>query len=122
MTSIAQETKRGLLWYARAIVYTPSLEHFGIVPVEAMASGTPVVAVNSGGPTESIVHEKTGYLCPPRPDAFGAALVELHANAARATAMGEAGRIRAAALFSMDAFGDTLHQHMRALIDGPKQA
>ena len=38
-----------------ALLYTPSNEHFGIVPLESMACGLPVLAVNSGGPTETII-------------------------------------------------------------------
>ncbi|KAG7562058.1 hypothetical protein FFLO_02530 [Filobasidium floriforme] len=38
-----------------ALLYTPENEHFGIVPVEAMACGLPVLGVNSGGPTETVV-------------------------------------------------------------------
>ena len=38
-----------------ALLYTPENEHFGIVPVEAMACGLPVLGVDSGGPTETIV-------------------------------------------------------------------
>ncbi|KAK0522857.1 Alpha-1,3-mannosyltransferase-like protein [Tilletia horrida] len=37
------------------LVYTPAGEHFGIVPLEAAACGLPVLAVNDGGPRESIV-------------------------------------------------------------------
>jgi len=59
------------------------VQHFGIVPVEAMYAGLPVVAVNSGGPTESILHDETGLLVPPEPAAFADAVASLLADAAR---------------------------------------
>ena len=45
-----------------AVLYPPIDEHFGIVPLEAMALQIPVIAHNSGGPQEIIEHGKTGYL------------------------------------------------------------
>ena len=36
-------------------------EHFGIVPLEAMSVGTPVIAVDSGGPKETVENEETGF-------------------------------------------------------------
>lgn len=39
----------------KALLYTPTEEHFGIVPLEAMAVGLPVLATNTGGPVESVV-------------------------------------------------------------------
>ncbi len=51
----APDRQRALLLAAcRAVLYTPQHEHFGIVPLEAMAARRPVVAVNSGGPVESV--------------------------------------------------------------------
>ena len=50
--------------YSKALVvlYTPIREMFGIVPIEAMAAGVPVIATNEGGPKETIIDGKTGYL------------------------------------------------------------
>lgn len=45
----------------KALVF-PGLEDFGIVPVEAMASGAPVIAYGKGGALDTIVHGKTGVL------------------------------------------------------------
>ena len=66
-----------------ALLYTPANEHFGIVPIEAMSAGLPVLACNSGGPTESIIDdddspsERTGWLRAPEAPGWAAALVEI---------------------------------------------
>ena len=74
---------------SHAVVYTPSNEHFGIVPLEAMAMARPVVAVNNGGPRESVLHGRTGWLCEPTPEAFGRKL-ERYLRQAGALGGGEA--------------------------------
>lgn len=45
---------------AKALLYPVEDEDFGMVPVEAMAYGVPVIAHQSGGPEETIIEEKTG--------------------------------------------------------------
>lgn len=55
-------TLRDLYAGATALLYPVEDEDFGIVPVEAMAYGTPVIAHNSGGPRETIIDGKTGVL------------------------------------------------------------
>ncbi|XP_015918601.1 alpha-1,3/1,6-mannosyltransferase ALG2 [Parasteatoda tepidariorum] len=62
--------KRMLFHCCTAVLYTPSNEHFGIVPIEAMLLGRPVIACNSGGPLETILNEQTGYLCDPTAESF----------------------------------------------------
>ena len=38
------------------------IEGFGMIQVEAMACGKPVISINVGGPAETIIHNKTGFL------------------------------------------------------------
>jgi glycosyltransferase involved in cell wall biosynthesis len=45
----------------KALVF-PGVEDFGIVPLEVMASGRPVIAFARGGATETVTHGKTGIL------------------------------------------------------------
>ncbi|MBD3279829.1 MAG: glycosyltransferase, partial [Candidatus Pacebacteria bacterium] len=45
---------------AKALLYPVEDEDFGMVPVEAMSYGTPVVAHRSGGPQETIIEGQTG--------------------------------------------------------------
>jgi len=54
LTNITDSEKSYLLNIADCLIYTPKNEHFGIVPLEAMAYGTPVVAMRSGGPIETV--------------------------------------------------------------------
>ena len=45
-----------------AVLFSAMREDWGIVPLEGMASSKPVISVNEGGPRESIVNGKTGFL------------------------------------------------------------
>lgn len=57
---VTDEEKIVLMRGAKAFLFAAEDEDFGIVPVEAMGTGTPVIAYRSGGPKESIVDGKTG--------------------------------------------------------------
>ena len=53
------ESLRSLYAGAKALLF-PGIEDFGIVPVEAQAAGTPVVALGKGGALETVVEGQTG--------------------------------------------------------------
>ena len=78
-------------------------EPFGRTVVEAMAAGVPVVATAAGGPLDTVADGDSGWLVPPNdPEALAAKVNELLSDPGRARAMGEHGRQRAHALFSLD--------------------
>lgn len=117
-TSVSDHMKKELLVTAQAVLYTPSNEHFGIVPVEAMTCGTPVIAVNSGGPLESILEGETGFLCESSDDAFAAAMAKVCGakNSGRVAEMGDKGKQRARELFSLETFSDSLFALIESLM------
>jgi glycosyltransferase involved in cell wall biosynthesis len=56
----SDKSKIEYLRNARALIFPGGDEDFGIVPVEAMAAGKPVIAFRKGGLTETVVEGKTG--------------------------------------------------------------
>ena len=80
-----------------AALFTARNEDFGIVPLEAMAAGTPVLAVDNGGPRETVVDGVTGWLLPPTPEAFAARMRDVLADPSAVAAMRPDARRRAEA-------------------------
>ena len=57
---VSEEEKLKLMAGAKAYVFPSDTEDFGIIPVEAMSVGTPVIAYKSGGVMETVIDGKTG--------------------------------------------------------------
>lgn len=87
------ETRDLVKLYNRASVcaYPAIMEPGGLVPLEAQASATPVVAVNEGGNREEIIDKVTGFLTDRDPQEFGAAIERVLRDEKLAIKMGEAG-------------------------------
>jgi len=93
---VARADVPALMCSADVVVAVPWYEPFGIVPVEAMACGRPVVGSAVGGLLDTVVPGMTGELVPPRrPDLLASVLRGLLADRARRDAYGLAGRRRA---------------------------
>jgi glycosyltransferase involved in cell wall biosynthesis len=100
---VSRRAMPSLLRSADAVVTVPWYEPFGIVPLEAMACGVPVVASAVGGLTDTVVDGVTGVLVPPRdPNALARALKSLLADPARREAYGLAGADRVQARYTWD--------------------
>ncbi len=96
-TGTVQQTELPAYYSAADVFVLPSYyESFGLVALEAMACGTPVIASRVGGPGSFITSGETGYLVPwPCPEPYAQRLDVLLANPALATAMGKAARAKA---------------------------
>ncbi|MEU0025728.1 glycosyltransferase [Streptomyces sp. NPDC006335] len=92
---------------ADLVLSVPRYEPFGIVPVEAMACGTPVVATAVGGQLDTVADGVTGVLVPPDEDHdLGGTVRELLDDPDRLTRYGAAGRRRVLARYTWDRVAD----------------
>lgn len=125
--SIAASEKNALLHCATALLYTPDREHFGIVPLEAMRAECPVIAVNSGGPLETVLHDETGFLCEQSASSFASAMERLLSSESGgktlqgvrrsplSLAMGSKGRKHVSEHFSSKSMAESLRNCMETL-------
>lgn len=100
---LAREQVPALLRSADVVVTVPWYEPFGIVPIEAMACGVPVVASAVGGMIDTVVDGVTGLHVPPRDtEALAGALDHLLERPDLCRRLGRAGVIRARQRYGWD--------------------
>jgi glycosyltransferase involved in cell wall biosynthesis len=112
----------GDLWQAYAwadVFFFPTKypwETMGIVQLEAMAHGIPVVASDWQGPKDVVLDGETGFLCPHnQPNAFADRLALLAKDEEQRKRMGKAGRERYKSFYTEKCFIDRLEAAFKAL-------
>ena len=98
---------REIIGKARATIYLPHDEDFGMSPVESMSAGKPVIGVAEGGLLETVVHDQTGKLIDPMPAPEAIADAVNWFTPERAIGMRQNCEARAA-LFSKNVFFDRM--------------
>ena len=118
--SVARADMPAILRSADVVACTPWYEPFGIVPLEAMGCAVSVVASAVGGMLDTVVHDVTGHLVPPkRPAELADAVNHLLRDAFLRRSLGAAGRDRARARYSWDRIAaDTLRIYDRLVPTG----
>ena len=111
-----------LLRSADVVACAPWYEPFGIVPLEAMACGAPVVATAVGGLVDTVVDGVTGIHVPPRdPAALARALGRLLGDAALRARLGRAGAERVRTRFTWDRVASSTLAVYRRLVASPAE-
>jgi glycosyltransferase involved in cell wall biosynthesis len=102
-------------WFRNAVLFVlPSYsESFGVVAVEAMACGCPVVMTPEVGVAETITATGAGMTVSGEPAALGRSIDELLADPARRRRMGDIGREKAAELFCWSAVAESMEAAYR---------
>ncbi|CAK3872099.1 glycosyltransferase family 4 [Lecanosticta acicola] len=119
LLSIPNDLKVRLLQAAGLLIYTPTNEHFGIVPLEAMLAGIPVLATNTGGPLETIYDGRTGWLrTPEKIEAWTDVMRKplIPSSADNLKAMGQKGRERVLAEFSQTKMTQLFDQEIQKMV------
>ncbi|OBA24555.1 mannosyltransferase [Metschnikowia bicuspidata var. bicuspidata NRRL YB-4993] len=126
LPSVNSAIKNAALKHAELLLYTPTFEHFGIVPVESMLNKTPVLAINKGGPLESIVNFNdknlnvaTGFNRPNDIDEWASVLVDYYTEFEQQTKtrLGENGAKRAISMFSREEMSRAFETRLNASKD-----
>ena len=102
---------------AKLVVYTPYLEPFGLIPLEAMSCGTPVVAVSDGGVKETVIDGETGILTERDENVFAKEVVKLISNEKERKRLANNSIKAVNEFWTLDDSGKRLFNHMNRAID-----
>ncbi len=110
----------GLYQNSSVLALSSDEEGLGIVILEAMACGLPVIATRCGGPDDVVIEDETGYLVPVKDaDAMAERLAHVLSSAPLRARLGAAGRERAVGEYSIAAAGRRFLDAYDTLLGAP---
>lgn len=101
---------------AKLVLYAPYLEPFGLVPIEAMGCGTPVIGVKEGGVRETVQHNRTGMLVERDPSIFARTITETLQNPEIMDEMSKNGIEEVEKFWTLEDAGKRIEWHLKNAI------
>ncbi len=116
--NVSEERLRDLYSRCSGVLYAPVDEDFGLVPLEAMSSSKPCIAVDEGGPRETIIDGTDGFLVS-GPEQMAQRMISLAADPEMRERMGKAGRKKVLRDFTWKSFLKRFEAKAKELADKP---
>jgi glycosyltransferase involved in cell wall biosynthesis len=118
-TDLPGDEWRELYRNSYSVLFLAEKEDWGIIPIEAGSHGKPTIAVNEGGPKESVLEDETGLLVNPEPEEIASAMKQLAGDEEKTREMG--GRAREESRkYSWDNFSEKLDEEVEKLVEEEK--
>lgn len=120
---VNDDRRLAMLYASADVMVVPSLqESFGKTLIEAMACATPVVAFDSGGPSDVVAHKRTGYLARPFfPEDLARGIRWCLARPERIASLGRAARDRAVAEYDIDLVAERYDRLYRRIMQSGRR-
>ena len=114
-TDVSGERWNELYSNAYSVLFLAEKEDWGIIPVEAASFSKPIIAVNEGGPQESVKHEETGFLVEPHFESIAEKKNHLAERPEKVEEMGEKAKEHSKQ-YSWNNFSQKLDEKVKGLI------
>jgi len=102
---------------AKLVLYAPYLESVGLMPLESMACGIPVITVREGGVRGSIIHNKTGILTERDENMFGEAVTKLLFKKEKMQKIAQRGIESIHNFWTLEHAGERLLKHLNRVME-----
>ncbi|MGB9703782.1 MAG: glycosyltransferase, partial [Candidatus Micrarchaeales archaeon] len=116
-TNVTEKEMKELYARCYCVVFTPINEDFGLIPLEANASYKPIIAINEGGPKETIKNNFNGFLINNKEELFKK-MLQISKDEEIAKKLGRNGRSFVEKNFSWERFFKVFDKRVKEVLEG----